>query len=122
MDGSDGDQTAQLRVARNQSLFRAVNEQIESTNERFGVALERCNFVCECADERCTEQISLRLAAYEDVRLVPTHFVVMAGHVQRQFERVVEENDRYVIVEKFGDAGKEAIKLDKRHSPLHLHV
>ena len=33
---SDNDEATADRVARNQTLFRAVNEQIESTHETFG--------------------------------------------------------------------------------------
>lgn len=117
MDGSGDGKSAADRVARNQALFRSVNEQIETRNERFGVTLERINFVCECADEHCMEQVAVTLSEYEDVRRVPTHFIVKAGHVYRDFERVVETiEDEYVVVEKFGEAGKQAIRLDQRRA------
>jgi hypothetical protein len=114
MDGSGDGKSAANRVARNQALFRSVNEQIESSNERFGIALECTDFVCECADENCMEQIPVQLSKYEDVRLVPTHFIVKPDHVYREFERVLEGHDDYVVVEKFGEAGKQAIRLDQR--------
>ena len=101
--------------ARNQSLFRSVNEQIQANNKRLGVSMQRIHFVCECADERCMEHVALRLSTYETVRRVPTHFIVKAGHVYREFERVVETiEDSYVVVEQFGEAGKQAIGLDQR--------
>jgi hypothetical protein len=114
MDGSGDRTSAADRVARNQVLFRSVNEQIESTNKRFDVALDRTHFVCECADERCMEQIALTLSEYEGVRRVPTRFIVKDGHVYREFERVVETTEDYAVVEKFGEAGKQAIRLDQR--------
>lgn len=120
MDDSNGDAR---RVARNQSLFRSVNEQIESTNEQFAVAVEDTAFVCECADESCTERILVSLVKYEEVRRVPTHFLVVPGHIYRQFERVIEQGAAYVVVEKFGEAGKEALKLDERLGRKeHLHL
>lgn len=101
MDGSD--KQAAIRVARNQALFRSVNEQIEIADERFTVILnERVDFVCECADHTCN-RITVTLAQYEAVGRFPTHFIVKAGHVYREFERIVEEIDGFVIVEKFGE-------------------
>jgi hypothetical protein len=119
MDGSNGEAR---HVARNEALFRSVNEKIESLNERFGVASERAEFVCECADELCTERVTLTLGEYEGVRRVPTHFVVIHGHVNHQFEKVVGSVDGYVVVEKFGEAGKESVKLDDRQRLTDVHV
>ena len=116
MDGSGDGKSAGDRVARNQALFRSVNEKIETTNEKFGVALESSDFVCECADEHCMEQIAVKLSEYEHVRLVPTHFIVKPGHVYREFERILENRADYVVVEKFGQAGKQAIILDQRRT------
>jgi hypothetical protein len=81
MDGSSDSKTSADRVARNQALFRSVNEQIETRSEGLGVSFERIDFVCECADEHCMAQVALRLSEYEDVRRIPTHFIVMTGHV-----------------------------------------
>ena len=118
---SDGDRTPlALRVARNQSLFRAVNEQIEATNESFGVALEEVEFVCECAAEDCMQHVTLTLARYEELRRVPTQFIVKPGHVYPEFERVVAEATGYVVVEKLGRAAAEARKLDQRSNPTRL--
>ena len=113
MDGSGDRKSAADRVARNQALFRSVNEQIESTNKRFAVALDRTHFVCECADESCMEQVVLTQTAYEDIRRISTHFIVKAGHVYGEFERVVETVEDYVVVEKIGEAGRQAIRLDQ---------
>jgi hypothetical protein len=115
------DRSAAIRVARNQALFRSVNEQIEATNARFTTLLgDRVDFVCECADDSCMERIALTLDQYEELRRVPTHFVVKPSHVYRQFERVVEEIDGFVVVEKFGEAGKQALRLDPRRTPTDL--
>ena len=39
------------RAAKNQSLFREVNEQIENLGETASFS----TFVCECMDEACVE-------------------------------------------------------------------
>jgi hypothetical protein len=62
------------------------------------------------------EQITLTLSRYEDARRVPTRFIVKAGHVYREFERVVETVADYAVVEKVGEAGKQAARLDQRRA------
>jgi hypothetical protein len=122
VDGLE-DKDAATRIARNQALFRSVNEQIEAANQTFSVLLEdRVDFVCECADDSCMERITVTLAQYEDLRRFPTHFFVKPGHVYREFERIVEEIDGYVVVEKFGEAGRQALKLDPRRAPTDIHL
>lgn len=102
----------QVEGARRQSLFRHVNERIEAIT----LAAEGSvgEILCECADLQCTEPIELAFAEYERVRLVPTQFIVKPGHELPEIERVVEENDRYLVVDKFGEAGKRAVSLDPR--------
>ena len=55
---------------------------------------------------------------YEEVRRRPNHFFVKPGHVLPGVERVVNQanGNRYQVVEKFGEAGKVAIRLDPRQS------
>jgi hypothetical protein len=123
VDGSGDPTTAALRVARNQSLFRAVNEQIEATNEKFHVSLgDRIDLVCECAADDCMERITVTVEQYEQLRRVPTHFMVKPGHVYPEFERVVEKIDGFAVVEKFGEAGKQALKLDPRRGAQGLSL
>ena len=95
----------QVRAARNQSLFREVNERLEQLNEAFAIAPAKADFVCECADLDCVDSISMPLHAYRTLRQVPAHFAVGHGHVDPAVERVVEEHDGFVVVEKFGVAG-----------------
>jgi hypothetical protein len=87
------------RVARNETLFREVNERIKQVNVALATA-EATDFLCECGDESCTLPISLTLAEYEAVRAEATHFAVVPGHVVPDIERVVAQNDRYLVVEK----------------------
>lgn len=109
---SDNYEAAADRVARNQTLFRAVNEEIESTHETFGIPSERVKFVCECPDLHCTDRVTLTLADYENIRRTPTRFIVRAGHVYPEFEKIVDRLDGCQVVEKLGEAGSEARQLD----------
>jgi hypothetical protein len=101
------------RQGRNESLFREVNERIAELNETFQIE-GRSEFLCECSLEECKEPFSISLKEYEAVRGEPTRFFVIPGHEDGSVERVVERNDRYVVVEKIGDAAEEAEDLDPR--------
>jgi hypothetical protein len=100
-------------IGGRQSLFREVNERIDELAESLDLQEEMTIF-CECASAKCHEQIILTEAEYEKLRRIPTHFAVLPGHDIPAVERVVETNERYAIVEKFGDAASAAIKLDPR--------
>ncbi len=98
------------RVGANQDLFRQVNKKVAS----FGDGdLEFIELICECSDMGCHERIRLTSEEFIDVRRDPTRFAVHPTHVDGRFERVVESGDRYVIVEKFGDAGEVAVALEE---------
>jgi hypothetical protein len=96
--------------AQNQALIREVNERIE---EVAGDAAS-VEFLCECWDTSCIETLTLSIGEYEAIRTSPTRFPIMPGHDRPEFERVVEENGRYAVVEKFGEAAEIVRKLDPR--------
>ena len=102
------------RAARNQSIFREVNERLEELAERFQVVAGTSPFSCECADLGCTAMIDMTLSEYEAVREDPNRFFVLPGHVYPEFERIVSENDRYVLVAKYDEGGELAEELDPR--------
>ncbi|MDX6480415.1 MAG: hypothetical protein QOG85_925 [Gaiellaceae bacterium] len=100
-------------IGRRQSLFREVNERVGQLVESFD-RLEHVSIICECASTTCHDRIELTRAEYENLRRIPTHFAVLQGHEIPEVERVVEQNERYVTVEKFGESALAAIKLDPR--------
>ena len=104
----------QERAARNESLFREVNERIGSTATKLSPMFTE--FVCECADDSCFEHVSLTTEEYSSVRRMgPVFFIVRPGHEAAEIERVVGgEADRYEIVEKQDVAGEVATELDPR--------
>jgi hypothetical protein len=105
----------QERAARNQSLFREVNERIEQVARSFDMTF--IEFACECADLECTQPVPLTVEEYEHVRSRPDHFFVVPGHVYRDLERVLEADgtgDRFQVVEKLARAAEKAAELDQR--------
>jgi hypothetical protein len=100
------------KAAQNQALIRQVNERIE---EVAGEAW-RPEFLCECGDSECIETLELSIGEYEAIRCSSLRFPIKPGHEFLQFERVVEETDRHVIVEKFGEAAEVVRELDPRRT------
>jgi len=104
----------QQRVAKNEALFRRVNERIEEINETLAGDSES-DFLCECGNDDCTSPVSLTLAEYEEVRRDPTHFLIAHGHEVVDVEKVIRETDRYAVVKKFaGEAERIAVETDPR--------
>jgi hypothetical protein len=107
----------QVRAAKNQSLFREINERIQTLNEGFSLVVpESGDWVCECANESCIELISLTPDEYEAVRAKPNRFFVKAeaAHCWPDVERIVERTDRYWVVEKYGVGAVVAADADPR--------
>lgn len=107
--GVDGE-----RAARNEAIFREVNERIERLERQLG-GDDDLQLVCECSNERCTERIVVGRSEYERVRAVPTQFIVVPQHVDRSVEEVVDRRDGFAVVAKRpGPAGDTAIETDPR--------
>jgi hypothetical protein len=106
------------RAARNQSLYRSINEQILKLNQTFAEAgIENSEWICECADTDCTVRVTATLPEYEKVRSNPRTFIVSPRHLHPEVERVLNQNDRYMIVEKIDNAGQIAETLNPRPTP-----
>jgi hypothetical protein len=107
------------RQARNEALFREVNERIA----QLGEAAEAWSpdgtveFLCECGEEGgCGERIRMPLEAYERVRTQDDRFVVKPGHETLELERAVAWTDEYVIVDKIR-AAEPFVEDDPRGAP-----
>jgi hypothetical protein len=97
------------RTARNESLFREVNDRISELSENVGaqgIAPEGglVEFHCECGRDDCTERVRMTIAEYEHVRSDNDRFAVVPGHETPEMEAVVEANERFVVVDKLPEA------------------
>jgi hypothetical protein len=101
------------KAARNQVVFREVNERIAELTELIsetGVSL----FICECSDPACTESLEVSAGEYEAVRANGARFLILSGHQIPEVERVVDGNGRFLVVEKIGRAAEIARAGDPR--------
>ena len=91
-------------MAKNEALFREVNERIAEVGERLQVLPEdeQLDFHCECGS--CETSIPMTPAEYEHVRSDKDRFAVVPGHEDEDIERVVERTERYVVVDKLPEA------------------
>jgi hypothetical protein len=105
------------KIARNNSVFRDANEEIEAAASGYGLGDGRAvPFLCECSDPRCMQIIRLTLDEYRRVRSnprwfahAPDHETAVAGVVE-----AVEHCGQFVLVEKVGRAGAVAVDLAGR--------
>ena len=94
---------------------RDRNEWIETASDGFESVRPVERYVCECSDRTCTSVLALTRAEYEGVRAYGTHFAIAIDHENPEIDRVVSENERFAIVEKFMDMPRRlALQTDPR--------
>jgi hypothetical protein len=102
------------RLADNEAVFRAGNERIDAV---LGDEHGTTRYMCECGDPQCFEPLELTSAEYEAVRSHPARFLVVKGHEDLTAgEVVVEEAERFTIVEKRGAEREIVERSDPRAS------
>ena len=104
------------RAARNEEVFRSVNERIEKGAEQHGVSTQ-LPFHCECARATCFETIEIPPERYAAIVHERYRFVVVPGHEQSAIERTVENEPEFLVVEKIGEAREQ---IDRDH-PQQYH-
>jgi hypothetical protein len=102
MTVSEESRDREVRAAQNQSLFREINERVKELNEGFSLVLPIGEWVCECANETCTERISMSAQEYEEIRSDGVRFFVAPSeeHVWPDVEVVTKRHDPYWVVER----------------------
>jgi hypothetical protein len=95
------------RLAKNEVVFRDVNERIEEMAAGQVQTLRdqrELGFLCECSNADCTLRLRLGLADYEQARSDPAQFLVALGHELPEIEEVVFVGEGYQVVRKHGAA------------------
>lgn len=103
------------RVGLNEAIFRTVNEQIRGLHQGFGEDEGTMTVICECGDADCTERLEVPVSEYERVRSDSRHYVIASGHEIPDVETVVEQTERYDVVQKReGEAAELSRETDPR--------
>lgn len=98
------------KLVRNQILFREVNERLRET---VSASEESVEFLCECSNEDCIETVELGLADYERIRSNSNLFVVVLGHELPEVERIVDQGEGFLLVQKIV-AADAVVRADPR--------
>jgi hypothetical protein len=105
----------ETRLAKNETLFREVNERIEAAVGRSDRDDGHVyDFLCECSNADCTLLLPLTIGEYEAVRSNPSQFIVAPGHELPEIENVEARNARYQVVMKQGEAAEYVTERDPR--------
>jgi hypothetical protein len=103
------------RVSRNEAMFRSVNREIEQASEQSGEGRQvRIEVICECGQEGCAATLDLTVAEYDDAHRQRDRFVIAQSHEDEQIEVVVMRTERYLVVDKFGEAERVAEAEERR--------
>jgi hypothetical protein len=107
--------TPNTRRALNEGVFRDANEKLQrNAQEVLGDDdTSPVPFFCECPREECREILLLSLEEYEAVRSNPRGGLAAHGHEDPSIETALSRNDRFVVTEKFGEAGE----VHEQHDP-----
>jgi hypothetical protein len=62
----------------------------------------------------CKDVLEITPREYEAIRAKGDRFFLVPGHEDAAFDQVVERTARFLVVEKFGEAGHVARDLDPR--------
>ena len=87
----------------------ALSEDARVGASRVETEPETVEIWCECGHTRCTGQIVTTVADYEQVRRFPARFFIKEGHEISDTERIVDQGEGYVVVEKRGRGGLYAV-------------
>jgi hypothetical protein len=102
------------RIARNEALFREVNERVNAVHEQERGARDTMRVLCECGDEDCVEEIELTSVEYERIRADSRQFVLAPGHVSPDVEAVVSDREGYEVARKHPAEAEIANHTDPR--------
>jgi hypothetical protein len=86
------------RIEENEKLFREVNERVEQMRDTLQASEPQ--WICECGDESCFEKLAVPLDEYHRVRAHDDWFLIKHGHEKLEVEKLVDEREEYVVVEK----------------------
>lgn len=106
------------RIARNEAMYRAVNRELEEASEDAGGGPDApLEILCECGEPGCNTMLTLTIGEYDEAHGQRDRFIVAVEHEDPQIERVVVRRDRYLVVDKFGEAEQIAVKEEQRGDP-----
>jgi len=97
-----------------QARSREGNESTAREHTSAPALAGMSSFRCECGDKDCLCAIWLTATEYESVRAYATHFAIARDHENPESEQLVEEHERFAVVEM---VSRDAAKLARKSNP-----
>jgi hypothetical protein len=88
------------RLRRNQELFNRANQRLAELLEDRVVPEQLVPFLCECSDEACFATVTLTPVEFGELHEGGDRYVMLAGHLMAEAERVVDERGDVHVTEK----------------------
>lgn len=93
------------RALENEQFLGDINERLRVTLEEVREEADEdpdayFRFFCECSDLDCRLRLEVRPSRLKAVHAVDGRFVVLPGHEMPSVERIVDQEDGYLIVQK----------------------
>ena len=93
------------RLRENEDLMEGLNERmrgsVEEIREEMGQDPDGpFGFFCECSSLDCRERIMLRPSRLREIHRDADRFVILPRHEIPSIERIVDQEDGYLIVRK----------------------
>jgi hypothetical protein len=96
-----GPTSAEQAAARNEALWREVNDRIEELDDGLRVLPnDLLELHCECENAECEARVSMTPDEYREVRSQRDTFALALGHEDDAIEHIVKRTDRYLVVDK----------------------
>ena len=93
--------SAERASARNEALWREVNDRIEELDEELRILPDDLlEFHCECGNAECEARISMTPDEYREVRRQRDTFALAIDHEDDVIEHVVKRTERFIVVDK----------------------
>ena len=91
----------QERLILNEKRVRRANELVDEgrSDEPRG---RKELFLCECSNDDCSATLVLYWNEYRAIRAHGDRFVIRLGHETADVDRVIEQHDGYLVVDKIG--------------------
>lgn len=115
--------TPERHLAQNEVMFRQYNERTAKRLEKLvktatddGNSLGKhadlpLHFYCECSDEKCDKRIVIKPSDYKKMHKNSSQFIILPGHRVASVERIVREEEDFIVVEKYMTPPKKGIKM-----------
>jgi hypothetical protein len=99
------DELSERRLAENEVIFREVNKSVQEFIEKdlYNAHSGPLHFYCECSNAACRQRVALTAQKYKELHQNSKRFVVVRGHELPEIEKVIQQEDGYAVVEKYGD-------------------